>query len=180
MQNRENSGGVLIRFVRVGLVTVLIQLTGCVTAYRPENMTGGYTNFRLAETAYRVRFKGNNYTSREKVEQFLLYRCAQLTTQLGYDYFVFVAQDTIDISDLFAQAGLFPRNYHATAHIRVIADADHPAAYNAKEVMRRIEEQYPGELGTSGNPDYQLFFNKTLSPPEKNSQTVTTRNLFVQ
>jgi hypothetical protein len=153
MQNRVNVREVLTRFVRIGFVAMLIPLAGCATAYRHENLTGGYTNFRLAETAYRVRFKGNNYTSREKVEQFLLYRCAQLTTQLGYDYFVFVAQDTIDISDLFAQAGLFPRNYHATAHIRVLNDPDHSAAYNAKEVMRRIEAQYPNELGSyeSGN-----------------------------
>lgn len=141
---------------------LLIPLAGCVTAYRLENMTGGYTSFRLAENAYRVRFKGNNYTSREKVEQFLLYRCAQLTTQLGYDYFVFVAQDTIDISDLFAQAGLFPRNYHATAHIKVLANVDHPAAYNAKEVMRKIETQYPDELGSLTESEYQLLPDQKL------------------
>ena len=105
MQNRMNAGGMLPRFVWTGLIAVLIPLAGCATAYRHENLTGGYSNFRLAETAYRVRFKGNNYTSREKVEQFLLYRCAQLTTQLGYEHFVVVAQDTLDISDLFAQAG---------------------------------------------------------------------------
>ncbi|MBM4254353.1 MAG: hypothetical protein FJ147_00470 [Deltaproteobacteria bacterium] len=136
-------------------MAVLIPLAGCVTAYRPENMTGGYTNLRLAEHAYRVRFKGNNYTSREKVEQFLLYRCAQLTRQLGYEHFVIVAEDTIDISDLFAQAGLFPRNYHATAHIKVLADPDHPAAYNAKDALRRIEAQYPNELGSLKDSEYQ-------------------------
>jgi hypothetical protein len=162
MLNRVTARGMLICLAWIGLVAVPFSLAGCVTAYRPENMTGGYTNFRLAETAYRVRFKGNNYTSREKVEQFLLYRCAQLTTQLGYDYFVFVAQDTIDISDLFAQAGLFPRNYHATAHIKVIADTDHPAAYNAKEVMRRIEAQYPNELGSLGSSEHQPLPDQTL------------------
>ena len=124
MQNRANACGVLTLLVQTGLIVVLLSLAGCVTAYRPENITGGYTNFRVAEETYRVRFKGNNYTSRDKVEQFLLYRCAQLTTQLGYDYFVLVAEDTLDISDLFAQAGLFPRNYYATAHMKVLAQAD--------------------------------------------------------
>ncbi len=152
----------LTRLVWTGLIAVLIPLAGCATAYRHENLTGGYTNFRLAETAYRVRFKGNNYTSRDKVEQFLLYRCAQLTTQLGYEHFVVVAQDTLDISDLFAQAGLFPRNYYATAHIRVVAHADHPAVYNAREVMRRIEEQYPNELGSLESSEYQLSPDQTL------------------
>jgi hypothetical protein len=125
-------------------------------------MTGGYTDFRLAEKTYRVRFKGNNYTSRDKVEQFLLYRCAQLTTQLGYEHFVLVAEDTLDISDLFAQAGLFPRNYYATAHIKVLEHPDHPAAYNAREVMRRIEAQYPNELGSLGDSEYQLLPGQKL------------------
>jgi len=99
---------------------MLIPLAGCATAYRYENITGGYTDFRLADTTYRVRFKGNNYTSRDKVELFLLYRCAQLTEQLGYDRFVLLSEDTLDISDPFARAGLFPRNYYATALIQVV------------------------------------------------------------
>jgi hypothetical protein len=162
MLNQKDGFVVLRNFARIGLLAVLIPLTGCVTAYHPEDMTGGYSDFRLADTAYRVRFKGNNYTSRDKVEQFLLYRCAQLTTQLGHDYFVMVAEDTLDISDLFAQAGFFTHNYYATAQIRVLAGDDHPAAYNAKEVMRRIEARYPNELGSLQDSDYQPLTRQKL------------------
>jgi hypothetical protein len=129
-------------------MAVLISLAGCATAYQPENITGGYVDFPLEETTYRVRFKGNNYTSRDKVEMFLLYRCAELTDQLGYDHFVVVDQDTLDISDPFAKAGVVPRNYYATALIKVFHRPDHPAAYNAKEVMHRLQMQYPTELGS--------------------------------
>jgi len=127
---------------------VLIPLAGCATAYRREIITGGYTNFRLADNTYRVRFKGNNYTSRDKVELFLLYRCAELTEQLGYAHFVLLSEDTLDISDPFAKAGVVPRNYYATALIEVVQDPDRPAAYNAKEVMHRIQAQYPNDLGS--------------------------------
>jgi hypothetical protein len=129
-------------------VAALILPAGCATAYQQEKITGGYTNFPLEETTYRVRFKGNNYTSRDKVELFLLYRCAELTEQLGYEHFVVLSEDTLDISDPFAKAGIFPRNYYATALIRVVRDPDQPAVYNAQEVMRRIEAQYPDELGS--------------------------------
>ena len=135
------------RLMRAGLVAMLIPLAGCATAYQYEKATGGYTNFPLAETTYRVRFKGNNYTSRDKVEKFLLYRCAELTDQLGYDHFIVLSEDTLDISDPFAKAGLFPRNYYATALIQVFRDPDHVAAYNAKDVMRQLQAQYPKELG---------------------------------
>jgi hypothetical protein len=148
MPNQSKAKEALARFVRTGLVAGLITLAGCATAYRRENITGGYTDFPLEDTTYRVRFKGNNYTSRDKVELFLLYRCAELTEQLGYDHFVLLSEDTLDISDPLAKAGIFPRNYYATALIKVFHQPDHPAAYDAKEVMRRIQAQYPNELGS--------------------------------
>ena len=43
---------------------------------------------------YRVSFAGNNLTPREKVEDFLLYRAAEVTLDSGNDYFVLVDQDT--------------------------------------------------------------------------------------
>jgi hypothetical protein len=129
-------------------MAVCISLVGCATAYQPENITGGYADFPLEEMTYRVRFKGNNYTSRDKVELFLLYRCAELTDRLGYDHFALVDADTLDISDPFAKAGAFPHNYYATALIKILPHPDYPAAYNAKEVMRRIQAQYPNELGS--------------------------------
>jgi len=148
MPNLWSAEGTLARLVRTGLVAVLLPLASCATAYQHEKITGGYTDFRLAENTYRVRFKGNNYTSRDKVELFLLYRCAELTEQLGYDHFVLLSEDTLDISDPFAKAGVVPRNYYATALIQVVHDPDRPTAYNAKEVMRRIQAQYPNELGS--------------------------------
>src|SRR6185369_1265021 len=118
MANRWSPEGALAHVLRTVLLAMLLPLASCATAYQPEQPTGGYTDFRLAANTYRVRFRGNNYTPRDKVELFLLYRCAQLTEQLGYDHFVLLSEDTLDISDPFAQAGIFPRNYHATALIQ--------------------------------------------------------------
>jgi len=148
MPNQWSVRKALAGLVWIGLVAMTTPLTGCATAYRHENITGGYTDFHVEDNTYRVRFKGNNYTSRERVEQFLLYRCAELTTRLGYDHFVLISEDTLDISDLFAQTGVVPRNYYATALIKVFRQTDHPAAYDAQEVMRRIRVQYPDELGS--------------------------------
>jgi len=145
----ERHGGRNMKKLRSGsLAALLLLLAGCATTYHPESFTGGYTDLRQEETTYRVRFKGNNYTSRDKVEQFLLYRCAELTTQLGYDHFLLLSQDTLDISDPLAKVGIFPRNYYATALIQIVQQPEeNAAAYDAKEVMRGIQAQYPKELG---------------------------------
>ena len=73
------------------LMTLL--LLGCATAtpYQPQSagqrVAGGYSENRLADTKYRVRFAGNTLTSRDTVEGYLLYRAAELTVQNGYDWF---------------------------------------------------------------------------------------------
>ncbi len=133
-------------FATIRLVALMFLLGGCSTPYQHEGLTGGYTNEGLSDTTYRVRFKGNNYTTREKVERSLLYRCAELTEQLGYDHFSVISQDTLDISHPIAKAA-FQRNYHATALIRVFNSPDNPIAHSAKEVIRRLKAQYPQDFG---------------------------------
>ena len=145
---REGLGAaeVLYQLSKVGLALLLVTLPGCATPYQRDGLTGGFTNERMSDTTYRVRFKGNNYTTREKVERSLLYRCAELTQQLGYQHFIVVSQDTLDISDPIAKAA-FQRNYHATALIRVFNSPDNPIAHSAKEVMHRLETQCPQDFG---------------------------------
>ena len=149
----ENRSCLIIRsypFPKIGLpllfcLVVCSTLPGCATAYQRQDLTGGYTNEQVDSITYRVRFKGNNYTSKRKVEDYLLYRCAELTARLGYEHFVVVSQDTLDVSDLLAQAAEV-RNYHATALIRVFNHPDHPAALNAKQTMQMIAAQYPEDF----------------------------------
>ncbi len=149
MSHQKSTTKGLTHLVKAGLIAICILLTGCATPYRPEHLTGGYSDFRLEDTTYRVRFKGNNYTSRDNVEQLLLYRCAELTTQLGYDHFLLLGQDTLDISDPLAKIGIFPRNYYATALIQMVQPTDqHAGAYEAQELMRRVRSQYPQAFGS--------------------------------
>ncbi len=48
----------------------------------------GYSELRLESNRYKVSFSGNSSTSRQTVENYLLYRAAEVTLQNGYDYFV--------------------------------------------------------------------------------------------
>lgn len=73
----------------------LASLSGCMTAtpyqpYIPEGgpgTHGGYSEQMLAPDRYLVKFHGNELASRERVEGYLLYRAAELTTSHGYDWF---------------------------------------------------------------------------------------------
>jgi hypothetical protein len=81
-------------------LAVLAVITGCATAtpYQPLTTrgpaTGGYSEQRLEENRIRVTFTGNSFTSRQTVENYLLYRAAELTTQAGFDGFTMVQRGT--------------------------------------------------------------------------------------
>lgn len=74
-------------------------LTACATAtpYQPlggSHTTGGYTSQKIENDRYRVTFQGNEFTSRERVENYLLYRAAELTVQQGFDGFTIADRAT--------------------------------------------------------------------------------------
>ena len=74
-----------------------LALTACATStpYGPATRGGfGYTDQRIDGNRYRVTFRGNSSTSREQVENSLLFRAAELTVQNGFDHFIVVENDT--------------------------------------------------------------------------------------
>ncbi len=74
-----------------------LSLAACATStpYQPADKGGyGFSEQRIEDAKYRITFRGNSSTSRETVENGILYRAAELTVQSGYDYFVVIESDT--------------------------------------------------------------------------------------
>jgi hypothetical protein len=65
------------------LVILLGALGGCATAYQSTGFTGGYSDLQLAPDVYRVSFKGNAFTQRERVLNLALLRAAELALSRG-------------------------------------------------------------------------------------------------
>jgi hypothetical protein len=56
-------------------------------------MLGGYSDEKILGNLYRVEFKGNQHSKPEKVQNYLMYRCAELTQEMGYNYFMIVSEE---------------------------------------------------------------------------------------
>ena len=76
-------------------------LSACETAtpYQPlgvrgTHASGGFYETQIETNRFRVGFRGNSLTSRDRVERYLLYRAADLTVQRGYDWFTAVDRNT--------------------------------------------------------------------------------------
>ncbi len=67
-------------------ILFLFSLSGC-TPYKKIGLMGGYSETRLRPDMLTVSFRGNAYTSKEKVDDFDLLRCAEVTIECGFRYF---------------------------------------------------------------------------------------------
>lgn len=86
------------------LTTLALLCAGCApmpaTPYQPYRahsaggVHGGYSEQQLAPNRYIVSFHGNSLTSRDRVEGYMLYRAAELTTQHGFDWFMMLDRNT--------------------------------------------------------------------------------------
>lgn len=105
-------------------VLALATAGACTTAtpyqpYRPEaagGVHGGYSDQELAQDRFLVRFHGNELTSRDRVEGYMLYRAAELTLQRGYDWFLIVDRHTEHDTRTYVEPDPFYRPYYGPGY----------------------------------------------------------------
>lgn len=105
------------------LAGLALALGGCAattTPYQPASASskvkGGYSEVQLASDRYRVTFEGNNLTSHDTVEGYLLYRSAELTLAQGYDWFSIVQRETEHRVERRVELDPFYRPWYGSAY----------------------------------------------------------------
>lgn len=149
-------------FKTLSSVALATLLAACATAtpYRPAGDDEyGYRMQQLETNRYRVSFAGNSSTDKDTVQNYLLFRSAELTLEQGGDYFVVASRDDErKVSDYTTATGFgFPfygvgfggtvvhsrsRAYEASGVI-TIHEGDPPAddarAYDARQVKKNLQ-----------------------------------------
>ena len=91
----------------LALVLVLIGCAGKPTPYQPKADRTGYSQQKLDAQTWRVQFTGNINTPRETVENYLLYRSAEIMLFGGYEKFVMLEKD-IERNVEYRDTGYYP------------------------------------------------------------------------
>jgi len=68
-------------------LTLIAALSGCATAYKPDGISGGFSETQLDSNVWRVSFEGNGYTGEQRANDLALLRSAELTLTQGFTYF---------------------------------------------------------------------------------------------
>ncbi|MEM8772649.1 MAG: hypothetical protein AAGD92_13465 [Pseudomonadota bacterium] len=73
----------------------LLAACASVTPYQPADKRGeGYTDQALDTGRYRITFEGNSSTELATIENYVLFRAAEISLANGYDYFVILDSNT--------------------------------------------------------------------------------------
>lgn len=160
-----------VAIVLTASTLALAACTAAPTPYQPLDGAYGYSAQQIEDNRFRVSFSGNTATPRETVENYLLYRAAEVTLETGHDYFTVVSRDIeaygggvasprvgvgvgtgrtggdvglgVGLSTLFGGGGGSAR-YTAYADIMVFEGEkppDDPRSYDARDVLRRLDPQ---------------------------------------
>lgn len=146
--------------IRSGIAAILVVLlAGCATSYGPASFwRGGYKERAYASDTVAVSFRGNHRTSKDRVLDYLLYRCAEVTLEKGYDHFVitdrhvearrsplnagFAYDRSTGFMDIHTRTEVPYEEFTARAMIKLRHGAppvEAPGAYDAKTVMAELE-----------------------------------------
>lgn len=138
-------------------MAAVVVLIGCYTRYQKSGATGGYSDAQIDANTFLVEFRGNGYTSRQTVEKYLLLRCAEVTVEAGYDFFITVGggveANTTATQGHFSGStygdqttgrytpGEAIRKHVGAVRIKVFKGekpTDNPNAYDAREIMKYL------------------------------------------
>ncbi|SNB62566.1 hypothetical protein SAMN07250955_103147 [Arboricoccus pini] len=137
------------------------------TPYQAATQGEGYAERELETGRYRISFAGNAQTPKERVENYLLYRAAELTLQSGNDWFEMGERETTPSTIYQTLNDGFPGGYYGaypyrgpfvgpefttsttrpitsyTAYATILVrkgakPADDINAYDARDVERRL------------------------------------------
>lgn len=91
----------------IPLLILLVLLVGCSSqpAYVKSQFTSSLSETQLSENAWRVVFSGGSTWSMTNAENHALLRCADITLQNGFKYFVMDSSDSTSKSGTISTPG---------------------------------------------------------------------------
>jgi hypothetical protein len=128
------------------LIAALLLLAGCTTRYQPQGFWGdGYFEKRVASDRWIVIFDASVFTPPAKVEDYALFRCAELTVADHARYFVVLASGFEEIRASKTEPTLVDQAPPHEAAKRRISSA---RGHSSRLVIQTFRDDRPEEYGT--------------------------------
>jgi membrane-associated protease RseP (regulator of RpoE activity) len=125
------------QFKILGLLALIILITGCATPYQETGSTGGFTDKQISRNEFIVAFSGNGYTSSQRAVDLCLLRCAEVALGNGFHYFILTAANAgYDTSTAVSVGNYFPTGYGGVGSFSATQTIPKPIAANRMVCFR--------------------------------------------
>lgn len=171
-------------------VLLLIFLSGCATGYHPDGFGGGYSEVKYSRDTAKITFRGNGYTSSNKVQDYVLLRAADYTVLNKYDYF-YILNSSGDKTNQLVQtsSGQIQYNqfsntatYSGPTYMNVskstesllikMSHENGSGALDAKELRKNLSNSLGVTLETVNEPTERNPSNTHSLPPEIDTSSI--------
>ena len=106
MENNAMEKILLLTFISLGL-------TACATAYKSNSFfnDGGFSETELQENIFKVSFRGNEFTKKDKVVDFTMLRAAEICSSRNMKYMIISNTSIENISTGYLPATINSNSY---------------------------------------------------------------------
>lgn len=99
-------------FAKSGLILMLAASTSaCATKYQDMGITGGVAAQQMASDVFRIEARGNGYTAKNVVQDYMLLKAAETTKRTGNSHFLIVDQGDASTTSSFVSPGRAQTNF---------------------------------------------------------------------
>jgi hypothetical protein len=146
------------------LIPFAFTLSACgtkysATKYSPMSThTGtGYWQRQIDSTLWEVRFIANNATEMERVNRYVLYHSAELTTGHGFDYFRVLDNSNDSSGASFSELPFYSRmNGPQPENLKLPPDKFYAATHSAGMIVRMFQGRCPANDSNAYNAKSML------------------------
>lgn len=140
---------------KVGVGLSILAMAGCGTPYQDMGFRGGVEAQQMTADTYRIKSRGNAYTARSDVQDYVLLKAAETTKAAGGKYFVLIGSEDATRRSVVVSGSAYSTgdrfgvstNSSATAselirpgqdsYIRVLKEPT-PDAFTADEIIQHV------------------------------------------
>ena len=144
-----------MKIINNHIIIISLLLAGCASTYGPKTSMGGYEEIDLGQNMIKVSFYGNQHTSKEMITQRLLYRCAEVTQESGFDTFVVLQDESYEDKKVFKPTGTNPVKTveSQSVGVRTVVTPD----FNRTTETTNMTGVYIISMLNKGNSEYDMY-----------------------
>lgn len=139
-----------MRLIRLSLIVLIVALCGC-SAYQPYNKgSGGFESTWMGGNTYKVFYAGGELGWKGTAKDFALLRCAEITLERGYAYFILLESGKEERCILNGYPIVFPtpgpmiQPYYYFISYTIVCYKEKPdsSAYDAEATWKSIRAKH--------------------------------------